>query len=108
MRRLRIEHLAAPYEEYFSDWFEHHGVDWVCAVNMTLSDAVPVTLALHRAAQRRWSAGRPGGVLFWDHDLYGSYVPFLIAGIPGSIVCGLMIYVLPPLDRRDGPVATFR
>ncbi|MFC3996158.1 hypothetical protein ACFOVU_09550 [Nocardiopsis sediminis] len=68
----RIETLAAPYETYFSEWLDEHGADWVVAVNMTLSDAVPVTLALHRAAARRWDGGRPGGVLFWDHDLFGS------------------------------------
>ncbi|MFC4565170.1 hypothetical protein ACFO4E_25215 [Nocardiopsis mangrovi] len=68
----RIEALAAPYESYFREWLDEHGTDWVVAVNMTLSDAVPVTLALHRAAARRWGGGRPGGVLFWDHDLFGS------------------------------------
>jgi glycosyltransferase involved in cell wall biosynthesis len=67
------EELAAPYERHFVSWFAEHEPHWVCAVNMTLSDAVPVTLALHRAAERRWGSGRPGGVLFWDHDLYGSY-----------------------------------
>ena len=69
----RIEALAGPYEAYFSTWLDEHDVDWVVAVNMTLSDAVPVTLALHRAAEERWGGGRPGGVLFWDHDLFGSY-----------------------------------
>ena len=68
----RVEALAGPYEKYFTQWLEQHEIDWVCAVNMTLSDAVPVTLGLHRAAAQRWTAGRPGGVLFWDHDLFGS------------------------------------
>ncbi|HEY1618694.1 MAG TPA: hypothetical protein VGG25_13820 [Streptosporangiaceae bacterium] len=67
-----IEELAAPYERHFRDWLDTHDPDWVCAINMTLSDAVPATLALHRAAARRWGGGRPGGVLFWDHDLFGS------------------------------------
>ncbi|MER8072303.1 hypothetical protein ABTZ59_28835 [Streptomyces sp. NPDC094034] len=71
-----VESLAGPYEEYFTRWFDEHDVDWVCAVNMTLSDAVPVTLGLHRAAARRWPAGTPGGVLFWDHDLFASYSVF--------------------------------
>lgn len=71
-----VESLAGPYEEYFTRWFQEHDVDWVCAVNMTLSDAVPVTLGLHRAAARRWPAGVPGGVLFWDHDLFASYAVF--------------------------------
>ncbi|MFE3248725.1 hypothetical protein [Streptomyces sp. NPDC059209] len=74
--RRRVEALAGPYEEYFTRWFEEHGVDWVCAVNMTLSDAVPVTLGLHRAAARRWPPGVPGGVLFWDHDLFGTCAIF--------------------------------
>ncbi|WAE71342.1 hypothetical protein OUQ99_19125 [Streptomonospora nanhaiensis] len=69
----RVEALAGPYRAYFSEWLHEHDVDWVVAVNMTLSDAVPVTLALHRAAEERWGGGRPGGVLFWDHDLFGSY-----------------------------------
>ncbi|XKK38674.1 hypothetical protein HFP72_30065 [Nocardiopsis sp. ARC36] len=69
----RVEALAGPYRSYFSEWLHEHDVDWVVAVNMTLSDAVPVTLALHRAAEERWGGGRPGGVLFWDHDLFGSY-----------------------------------
>ncbi len=38
---------------------------------MTLSDAVPATLALHRAADAYY-ANRPGGVVFWDHDLFAS------------------------------------
>jgi glycosyltransferase involved in cell wall biosynthesis len=68
----RIDALAGPYQDYFERWFAEHEVDWVVAVNMTLSDAVPVTSALHRAAARRWGDGRPGGVLYWDHDLFGS------------------------------------
>ncbi|MFD6992696.1 hypothetical protein [Streptomyces sp. NPDC059943] len=75
LRRV-VESLAGPYEEYFTRWFEEHDVDWVCAVNMTLSDAVPVTLGLHRAAARRWPPGVPGGVLFWDHDLFGTCAIF--------------------------------
>jgi hypothetical protein len=69
--RQRIDALAAPYEEYFTEWFAAGDVDWVVAVNMTLSDAVPVTTALHRAAARRWR-DRPGGVVYWDHDLFGT------------------------------------
>jgi len=65
-----IDKLAAPYERYFSDWLSTHDVDWLFAINMTLSDAAPVTTALHHAAQRRWEHGRRGGVVFWDHDLF--------------------------------------
>ena len=48
-----------------------HAIDWVVAVNMTLTDAVPVTRALASAAEHRFSR-RPGGVLYWDHDLLAS------------------------------------
>ncbi|KAL2067225.1 hypothetical protein VTL71DRAFT_1649 [Oculimacula yallundae] len=68
-----IDAIAELYQLHFEAWFEEHDVDWVCAVNMTLSDAVPVTKSLHRAAEQRWGSGRPGGVLFWDHDLLNSY-----------------------------------
>ncbi|KAK0128858.1 hypothetical protein ONS95_000806 [Cadophora gregata] len=69
----RINVIMVPYQTHFENWFEENDIDWVCAVNMTLSDAVPVTMALHRAAEQRWGGGRPGGVLFWDHDLLSSY-----------------------------------
>jgi hypothetical protein len=69
----RIAALAEPYERYFTAWFAERDVDWVIAMNMTLTDATPVTVALHRAAERRWGGGRPGGVVFWDHDLFASY-----------------------------------
>ncbi|EKD16000.1 group 1 glycosyl transferase [Drepanopeziza brunnea f. sp. 'multigermtubi' MB_m1] len=87
--RARIDAIAAPYQRHLERWFEENDIDWVVAVNMTLSDAVPVTTALHRAAAQRWGPGcgsgsgsgsgtesgrrRPGGVLFWDHDLLSSY-----------------------------------
>ncbi|MGC4806831.1 hypothetical protein [Micromonospora sp. DT233] len=71
--RRRVAALATPYERHFTAWFAEHDADWVIAMNMTLSDATPVTLALHRAARRRWGGGRPGGVVFWDHDLFASY-----------------------------------
>ena len=69
----RINAIMIPYQSHFETWFEENDIDWVCAVNMTLSDTVPVTMALHRAAEQRWGGGRPGGVLFWDHDLLSSY-----------------------------------
>ncbi|WP_424937715.1 MULTISPECIES: hypothetical protein [Bacteria] len=69
----RIERLTAPYEEHFTAWLADTDPDYVLALNMTLSDAVPVTRALHNAARARWGEGRPGGVVFWDHDLFGSY-----------------------------------
>jgi len=69
----QVEELAAPYEAYFLDWLKSAQLDWLVGINMTLSDAIPVTLALHRAAASYWSNGRPGGLILWDHDLFGSY-----------------------------------
>ncbi|GAA3601668.1 glycosyltransferase [Kineosporia mesophila] len=74
--RQRIDRLAAPYREYFGQWLREAQVDWVCAVNLTLSDAVPVTAALHQAAAEYYGARGSGGVLFWDHDLFGSCAIF--------------------------------
>lgn len=71
--RRHVARLAEPYRRYFSQWLDEHHVDWVCAINMTLSDAVPVTLGLHQAVAERWNARRRGGILFWDHDLFASY-----------------------------------
>ena len=91
----RIEKIAKFYEAYFDSWLAESECDWLWALNMTISDAVPVTLALHRSARRYW-ADRPGGVLFWDHDLFGSYAvhdlntrvypkrPSELTPIPGS------------------------
>ncbi|WP_367124741.1 hypothetical protein [Streptomyces phytohabitans] len=67
----RTEALAAPFEAYFTEWLEEHRPDWVFALNMTLSDGVPATAGLHAAAEAFY-ADRPGGVVFWDHDLFGS------------------------------------
>jgi hypothetical protein len=63
--------IEAEYHGHFLTWMAEHGIDWVVAVNMTLTDAVPVSRALASAAAQRFS-GRPGGVLYWDHDLLGS------------------------------------
>ncbi|MFD7710179.1 hypothetical protein ACFV6E_08105 [Streptomyces sp. NPDC059785] len=68
----RIDRMAAPYQDRFSRWLRQNRIDWTVAVNMTLSDAVPVTKALHAAARDRYRENRSGGVLFWDHDLFGS------------------------------------
>ncbi|MFH8409875.1 hypothetical protein ACH4FX_34615 [Streptomyces sp. NPDC018019] len=68
----RIDRLAAHYRNHFADWMRRNRVDWTVAVNMTLSDAVPVTKALHAAARDRHREHPAGGVLFWDHDLFGS------------------------------------
>src|SRR5256885_9614860 len=40
---------------------------------MLLQDVCRLTLGHIQAAARRWSGRRPGGVVFWDHDLFGSY-----------------------------------
>ncbi|MEU2728577.1 hypothetical protein ACIRA2_19210 [Streptomyces griseoviridis] len=116
--RHLIESLAKPYEDYFTAWFEEDEVDWVCAVNMTLSDAVPVTLALHRAAARRWPAGAPGGVLFWDHDLFGSYsvfeegarvypsAPNEFTPLPGTSPCHRWAVISPGLAQETATYPT--
>jgi len=70
--RHDIAEIARAYRPYFAGWLAEHGIDWVIAVNMTLSDAPGVTLALHQAALERWGGGRPGGIVFWDHDLFDS------------------------------------
>ncbi|MFF4750310.1 hypothetical protein ACWD5R_15340 [Streptomyces sp. NPDC002514] len=117
LRRL-VESIAEPYEDYFAEWFEEHDVDWVCAVNMTLSDAVPVTLALHRAAARRWPADASGGVIFWDHDLFGSYAVFeegarvypskpnRFTPLPGSHPCHRWAVVSPGLAAEAAQYPT--
>ncbi|MFA3777338.1 hypothetical protein [Yersinia sp. 1652 StPb PI] len=68
-----INSIAKIYEDYFLSWFEDNNVDWVFCLNITLSDAVPVSLALHNAARRYWAKKDNGGIIFWDHDLFGSY-----------------------------------
>lgn len=65
--------IAELYEVYFLNWFEENAIDWVFALNITLSDAVPVSLALHHAANKFWANKSRGGIIFWDHDLFGSY-----------------------------------
>ncbi|MFW5389592.1 hypothetical protein V1952_22305, partial [Yersinia sp. 2542 StPb PI] len=68
-----INSIAKIYEDYFLSWFEDNNVDWVFCLNITLSDAVPVSLALHNAARKYWAKKDNGGIIFWDHDLFGSY-----------------------------------
>jgi hypothetical protein len=116
--RARIETLAGPYEEYFVEWFQREDVDWVFAVNMTLSDAVPVTLGLHRAAARHWDDGRPGGVVFWDHDLFASYAvhegdervypctPNEFTPVPGGHRCHVWIVPTEQLEREAATYPT--
>lgn len=67
-----IADLTMVYYKHFTDWLKRSEVDWVIALNMTLSDAVPATAALHRAVDDYFSHGRRGGILFWDHDLFQS------------------------------------
>lgn len=110
--RRAVDSLAGPYEEYFTRWFDEHDVDWVCAVNMTLSDAVPVTLGLHRAAARRWPPGTRGGVLFWDHDLFGTCAifedgarvyppsPNEFTPVPGTHPCHRWAVISPALAQE--------
>jgi hypothetical protein len=73
-KRLKscIADLTTVYYEHFMSWLKSSEVDWVFALNVTLSDAVPVTVALHSAIRDHFSGGRRGGILFWDHDLFQS------------------------------------
>jgi len=61
------------YYTQFERWLSAIAVDWVFAINMTVPDAVPATAALHAAAERYFTKKQSGGVVFWDHDLFGSY-----------------------------------
>jgi glycosyltransferase involved in cell wall biosynthesis len=93
----RIEPVAAAYQAHFVDWMTRNDIDWVVAVNMTLSDAVPVTLGLHRAARARYGDGRrSGGVVFWDHDLFGSC---------GIFEAGQRLYPTEPNEFTPLPTA---
>ena len=65
--------ISEYYQNYFLNWLEDNEVDWLFALNMTLSDAVPVNLAIHNVAKNYWKKKGYGGVIFWDHDLFGSY-----------------------------------
>jgi hypothetical protein len=70
--REEIDRLAAPYERHFRVILAD--VDVVIAMNMTLTDAVPVTLALLRVLAEMFADGRrPGRVVWWDHDLLKNY-----------------------------------
>lgn len=67
----RIAQLSDAYRVYFAEWLEEFDPDWIFGLNMTLSDAVPATAGLHAAVHDHF-ADRPGGMIFWDHDLFGS------------------------------------
>lgn len=68
----RIEQLSDSYRAYFAQWLAEHEPDWIFGLNMTLSDAVPATAGLHAAVRDHFAGGRRGGMVFWDHDLFGS------------------------------------
>jgi len=68
----RISRLTDGYHAYFAEWLKEFRPDWIFGLNMTLSDAVPATAGLHAAVHDYFAGGRPGGMIFWDHDLFGS------------------------------------
>ncbi len=70
--RERAARLAGYYHEHFARWLADNEVDWVFALNMTLSDAVPATRAFQDAAASYFSLRGSGGIVYWDHDLFGS------------------------------------
>jgi hypothetical protein len=67
----QIEPLADAYRRHFRRWLADCAPDWVFAVNLTLSDAVPVSYGLQDAVRDHFR-NRPGGIVYWDHDLFGS------------------------------------
>jgi hypothetical protein len=68
----RIARLSDAYRAYFAEWLAEYKPDWIFGLNMTLSDAVPATAGLHAAIRDHFAGGRRGGMVFWDHDLFGS------------------------------------
>ncbi|OVZ93247.1 hypothetical protein CBW54_02680 [Yersinia kristensenii] len=71
--KKKIHAISEHYKSYFINWLEDNEIDWLFCLNMTLSDAVPVNLAIHHAAKEYWAKKNYGGVIFWEHDLFGSY-----------------------------------
>ncbi|MFD9287535.1 hypothetical protein ACFWBV_04325 [Streptomyces sp. NPDC060030] len=95
----RIEAAEALYRRGFEDWLARHRFDWVFALNMTLSDGVSVTRALHGAAAAHY-ASTPGGLLFWDHDLFRSYA--VHDPVTGSRVYPTRPNRYTPVPQPDG------
>ena len=62
-----ISRLVPLFTRHFERWIAANSLDWIIAVNMTLSDAVPATRGLVEA-----TATTRVPLLQWDHDLYGS------------------------------------
>lgn len=71
--KRKINLISEYYKNYFINWLKDNEIDWLFCLNMTLSDAVPVNLAIHNAAKEYWVEKKYGGVIFWEHDLFGSY-----------------------------------
>ncbi|MET8573630.1 hypothetical protein [Streptomyces sp. NPDC005012] len=95
--REEIDRLAAPYEEHFRVMLAD--VDVVIAMNMTLTDAVPVTLALLRVLDEMFADGhRRGRVVWWDHDLLENYA----RTADGKRVYPVFPNELTPLPRANG------
>ena len=91
--------LQSMYYKQFTRWLDEIAVDWIFAVNMTLPDAAPATAALHEAAGRYFSAKESGGVVFWDHDLFGS------CAVPNSDTGGRLY---PPTPNELTPLPRAR
>lgn len=66
--RGEIDGLSHGYREHFTGWLAEGDIDWVIAVNMTLSDAVPAARGLADAVRRSGCRG----IIYWDHDLFGT------------------------------------
>ncbi|NLU71921.1 glycosyltransferase family 4 protein [Streptomyces sp. HNM0575] len=95
----RIDRLSDAYRAYFAEWLAEHKPDWIFGLNMTLSDAVPATAGLHAAVRDHFAGGRRGGMVFWDHDLFGSCA--IHDEETGARVYPERPYDLTPLPRDD-------
>ena len=108
-----VSDLRMIYQRHFRAFLERAQPDYVFALNMTLSDAVSVSGALADAASDYFALHR-GGVVFWDHDLFGSYAvrsrnhtsriypsrPNALTPLPREIGSGRWVVVTEELRRE--------
>jgi hypothetical protein len=103
--------LYAVLALHFDRWLGEAAPDWVICLNMTLTDSVSATRALMDALSRHFR-DRPGGAVFWDHDLFGTYAvregntavyptrPNEATPLPTRRSCRRWVVVSPALHRE--------